>query len=51
MWYPTVTEARQIILPEEKRTEEQFDSVVDPTVPVDAENTGGLNPGSEYWLP
>jgi hypothetical protein len=50
MWYPTVTEASQMILPEEKETEQQVDSVVDPTVPVDAENTG-LNPGSEYWLP
>jgi hypothetical protein len=49
MWYPTVTEVRQR-LPKENRAEQQFDSVVDPTVPVDAEDTE-LNPGSEYWLP
>jgi hypothetical protein len=50
MWYQTVTEARQTVPPEEKRAEQQSDSLTDPTVPADAEKTK-TTPGSEYWLP
>jgi hypothetical protein len=49
MWYPTVTEARQIIPPDEKR-EQQSDSLMDPIVPADAEKPKPTL-GSEYWLP
>jgi hypothetical protein len=50
MWYPTVTEAQQTIPPDEKRADQQSDSLVNPTVPADAEKIKPT-PGSEYWLP
>jgi hypothetical protein len=50
MWYPTVTEIRQITPPGEKRAEQQSEPFVDPTVPADAEKAVVV-PGSEYWLP
>lgn len=50
MWYPTITEGRQVIPLAEKRAEQQPDSIVEPAVPADAEKKV-LTPGSEYWLP
>jgi hypothetical protein len=50
MWYQTVTEAGQTTLPGEKMDEQQSDSLVNPTAPVDAEKVLPT-PGSEYWLP
>jgi hypothetical protein len=50
MWYPTVTEVRQITPPGEKRTEQQSEPLVDATMPADTEQAV-VAPGSEYWLP
>jgi hypothetical protein len=50
MWYTTFTEAGPAVPPGEKSSEQQSDSLVDPTAPADAEKTKHT-PGSEYWLP
>ena len=50
MWYPTVTEVRQITPSGEKRVEQQSEPFVDATMPANTEKAE-VAPGSEYWLP
>ena len=53
MWYSSVVETQQTILPSDPKTQQQTDSLLEQTaMATNSEKARTATaPGSEYWLP